>query len=147
MLGGRTARFGYLSEGSPSTMSRRWSAACGPAYFRGYASKPAGRAIRRVVGVIDALPKPLAETTQITVPASASPASRVEAPRCAGIRCRLCTLNGSFETAPPLDRCPVIVPAWPAWVSAGPPVAPSGVVTFLFTDVEGSTRGTSIGIR
>ena len=27
-----------------------------------------------------------------------------------------------------------------AWVSAGPAVAPSGVVTFLFTDVEGSTR-------
>ncbi len=28
----------------------------------------------------------------------------------------------------------------PAWVSADPAVPPSGVVTFLFTDVEGSTR-------
>ena len=27
-----------------------------------------------------------------------------------------------------------------AWVSADPAPAPSGVVTFLFTDVEGSTR-------
>ena len=27
-----------------------------------------------------------------------------------------------------------------AWVSADPAAAPSGVVTFLFTDVEGSTR-------
>ena len=27
-----------------------------------------------------------------------------------------------------------------AWVSAGPAAAPSGVVTFLFTDIEGSTR-------
>ena len=26
------------------------------------------------------------------------------------------------------------------WVSADPAAAPSGVVTFLFTDVEGSTR-------
>ena len=38
-------------------------------------------------------------------------------------------------------------PAWSAWMSAGPAVVPSGVVTFRFTDVEGSTRGTSIGIR
>ena len=55
--------------------------------------------------------------------------------------------NSSLETAPPLDGCPVIVPAWSAWMSAGPAVVPSGVVTFRFTDVEGSTRGTSIGIR
>ena len=27
-----------------------------------------------------------------------------------------------------------------AWVSANPAAAPSGVVTFMFTDVEGSTR-------
>src|SRR6202035_1881947 len=27
-----------------------------------------------------------------------------------------------------------------AWMSADPAAAPSGVVTFLFTDVEGSTR-------
>jgi hypothetical protein len=32
-------------------------------------------------------------------------------------------------------------PVWDsAWVSADPAAAPSGVVTFLFTDVEGSTR-------
>jgi class 3 adenylate cyclase len=32
-------------------------------------------------------------------------------------------------------------PVWDsAWVSADPAPAPSGVVTFLFTDIEGSTR-------
>ena len=45
-------------------------------------------------------------------------------------------------TGPDQPMCEVgACPVWDsAWVSAGPAPAPSGVVTFLFTDVEGSTR-------